>query len=541
MTHPARCRFALLTLLGLPATGAAAQPQGAVCANEEAALTAPDGAPDDQFGFAVSLSGTTAVVGAYLDDSPLMNAGAAHVFEGGAGAWSWTRRLVAPDAAATDRFGASVAIDTDTIAVAAPFDDDGASNAGSVYVYIRSGTEWTGQQKLVAADGGAGDLFGAAIALSGDTLLVGAPFHDHSLTDAGAAYVFVRSGTVWTQQAELRASDGAVMDGFGSKLDLDGDTAVIGVPSDDDAGTSSGSAYVFVRTGTTWTQQQKLTASDPDPVDTFGDAIAVEGDTALIGSPRDDDLGTDAGAAYVFVRSGSTWTQQVKLTAADGAAMDLFGLATALSGDTALLGARWDDDNGMQSGSASFFQRVGTTWLQGTKIVPADGAADDVFGNAVALTSAHALVGAFGKDALGSNSGGAYVFAHASGAASEVGFNGTPPNPAALLPGQTSGPLLGATWDPRIDHTSFFPGALADLLVVTPAPPLNVPTSFGTLLCSLAPPSDLFVTVAGTPFSIAIPSDCSFVGLAVCAQGGSFAPGPVIQLTDALALVLGTR
>src|SRR5205085_941741 len=168
--------------------------------------------------------------------------------------------LTASDGAADDLFGDSVALSGDAALVGAVFDAIGAnSNQGSAYVFVRSGTTWTQQQKLTASDGATNDQFGRSVALSGNTALVGA---DGGNANQGSAYVFVRSGTIWMQQQKLIASDGAVGDFFGVSVALSGETVFVAASSDDiGANASQGSAYVFVRTGTAWTQQQKLTAS----------------------------------------------------------------------------------------------------------------------------------------------------------------------------------------------------------------------------------------------------------------------------------------
>ncbi|MCZ7683466.1 MAG: FG-GAP repeat protein [Sandaracinaceae bacterium] len=204
----------------------------------------------------------------------------------------------------------------------------------------------TEQAKLEASDGAANDQLGWSVALDGDTALVAAVHDDTSGgTDAGSAYVFVRSGTAWTQQAKLEASDGAASDYFGISVALDGDTALVGARADDTSGgTNAGSAYVFVRSGTTWTAQTKLEASDGAAGDAFGYSVALDGDSALVGAPYDDtSRGTNAGSAYLFVRSGTTWTRQARLEAGDGAAEDRFGISVALDGDTALAGAEYGD------------------------------------------------------------------------------------------------------------------------------------------------------------------------------------------------------
>ena len=275
--------------------------------------------------------------------------------------------------------------------------------------------------KLLATDGAAGDQFGYSVALSGDTAVIGARFDDDDVNglESGSAYVFTRTGTTWTQQAKLTAADGAAGDQFGYSVALSGDTAVITADADDDVvnGVDSGSAYVFTRSGTTWTQQAKLTAADGAAGDQFGVRVALSGDTAVIGARFDDDddvNGLDSGSAYVFTRSETTWSQQAKLTAADGAAGDWFGYSVALSGDNALIGAHFDDDdvNGVDSGSAYVFTRSGTTWSQQARLTAADGAAGDQFGGRVAISGDTALIGArlVNDDVNGVDSGAAYVF-----------------------------------------------------------------------------------------------------------------------------------
>jgi len=176
---------------------------------------------------------------------------------------------------------------------------------GSAYVFIRSGTVWTEQQKLVAADGVDNDQLGQWVALSGDTVVAGAYDDDVGANvDQGSAYVFTRSGGVWTQQQQLTAADGAAGDQFGGSVAVVGDTAVVTASSDDvGANADQGSAYVFTRSGTVWTQQQQLTASDGAAGDAFGASAAISGDTAVVGAYTDDvGANTDQGSAYVFTR-----------------------------------------------------------------------------------------------------------------------------------------------------------------------------------------------------------------------------------------------
>ncbi|MCP4700900.1 MAG: hypothetical protein GY862_29205, partial [Gammaproteobacteria bacterium] len=376
-------------------------------------LTANDVAADDHFSDSVSLSGDTALIGASAsyDDCPAdsnCNSGSAYVFTRNGTAWSQQAKLTANDAATQDRFGGSVYLNGDTALIGSYKDDDGGDNSGSAYVFTRNGTAWSQQQKLTANDAATDDLFGISVSLSGDTALIGAYSGDDG-NNSGSVYVFTRSGTVWSQQQKLTADDAAMGDWFGKSVSLSGDTALIGADGDDNGGYTSGSAYVFTRNGTVWSQQAKLTAGDAAVDYAFGKSVSLSGDTALIGAY----WGANSGSAYVFVRSGMVWSQQAKLTADDTA--DMFGISVALSNDTALIGTLGDessnfDDDDFWSGSAYVFVRSGTVWSQQAKLTADDAAAYDRFGTSVALSGDTALIGAYEDDDGSNNSGSAYVF-----------------------------------------------------------------------------------------------------------------------------------
>jgi len=248
-------------------------------------------------------------------------------------------KLVASDAQANDNFGGSVAVSGDTAVIGAYSEATGGSDAGAAYVFTRSGGAWTQQAKLLASDAQANDYFGYSVAVSGDTAVIGAYAEDTGGSTAGAAYVFTRTGGSWTQQAKLMASDAQASDFFGASVAVSGDTAVIGAYREATGGSTAGAAYVFTRTGGSWTQQAKLMASDAQGNDFFGASVAVSGDTAVIGAYSEDTGGSDAGAVYVFTRSGGAWTQQAKLLASDAQSSDQFGFSVAVSGDTAVIGA----------------------------------------------------------------------------------------------------------------------------------------------------------------------------------------------------------
>jgi uncharacterized protein YceK len=374
-------------------------------------LHASDAAAGKVFGAPISLDGDTVLIGAVLGDGNAVNSGCAYVFTRSGKTWTQEAKLFASDGATNDQFGCWVSLSGDTALIGAPWDDDKGVDSGSAYVFTRSGTTWTQQAKLLPSDNTAGDSFAYCVSIDGDTALIGAQ-GDASLVDNGTAYVFTRSGTTWTLEQKLFASDGAAGDCFGFMVSIKGDTALIGADWDDDNGVDSGSAYVFTRSGTTWTQQAKLIASDGVTGDDFsGGGVYLYGDTALIGAYLDDDNGVDSGSAYVFTRSGTTWTQEAKLLPSDGAANDQFSMgAVSLEGDTAFIGAWYNDDNGANSGSAYVFTRSGTTWTQQQKLLASDGAAGDQFGSSVALEGDTAFIGAWFDDDNGANSGSAYVF-----------------------------------------------------------------------------------------------------------------------------------
>ncbi len=378
-------------------------------------LTDNDPAAGDAFGSDTAMDAATAIVGAPGTNAGGDDAGSAFVYvrqsEGTTADWVEQAELTASNAAAGDRFGAAVAIDGNTAIVGAPLDDTTDSNAGSAYVFIRNGSTWSQQAHLTDSFIVAGDFFGGSVGVSGDTAIVGSPNDDLGFNlDAGSAWVIVRTASTWNTEAILTASDFATFDRFGIAVAIDGNTIVVGADRNDDAGSNSGSAYVFVRTGTTWTQQAKLTALDADIGDNFGGSVALKGDTIIIGAPGGlSDPPSYAGSAYVFTRSGTTWTQQAKLTASDAAFNDFFGSSVSLSGDFAVIGAAGDDDQGDASGSTYVFLRSESTWSQQFKLTAVDTATGDEFGRA-AVNGDTFLVGARGHNAGAAAAGAAYVF-----------------------------------------------------------------------------------------------------------------------------------
>lgn len=348
--------------------------------NEIQEITSDDGEADDRFGWSLAIDGDTAVVGAYLNDHIASGSGAAYVFVKNGITWTQQAKLTVSDTAANRWFGYAVAISGETIAV----------GGRDTYIFTRSGTTWTEQARL--PDIGNNEF---SVAIDGDTVVVG---ESRDGLDVGIAYVYTRSGITWTEQAILIASDGENGDQFGISVSIEGDTIVIGAYHDDDNGANSGSAYIFTRSGTIWTEQMKLTADDGEASDEFGRSVSISGDTVIIGARNDDDNITNSGSAYVYTRIGTTWSEQAKLTASDFVPSAFFGVSVAIDGDRAVIGANNTFENGSGSGSAYIFTRSGTTWTEHRKLLASNGAAGDALGRSVAINGTTAIIGAYAKD-----------------------------------------------------------------------------------------------------------------------------------------------
>lgn len=382
----------------------------------ETRLTAADGVAFDSFGTSVTVSGDTAVVGAPGVDYPgVLGAGAAYVFVRSGSTWVLQATLTSTVPAEAEAFGVSVALDGDTAVIGAPgFDPASGKSVGAAYVFVRSGSSWARQGTLGNPNGPDTDYFAYSVAVSGNTAVVGARGDDTpAAASAGAAHVFVRNGTSWTQQATLAGADGESADEFGYSVAVDGDTALVGARADrSPAGRYTGSASVFIRSGNGWTEQAKLTASDGAYDDYFGNSVALDGNSVMVGAPFDDHLGNDEGSAYLFVRAGTYWTQRAKLIAPDAATDDLFGSSVALDGPLAAATAPGDNNRrGRNAGAAYAFARSATGWSERWKLIAADGTAEDFLGLSVAVSGRTVMVGApVAGGPAGESTGAAYAF-----------------------------------------------------------------------------------------------------------------------------------
>ena len=376
-------------------------------------LTAPDAADGDEFGASVSLIGTNIIVGAPKDDDAGDNSGSVYLFSSSG---VQREKFTASDAASNDFFGTSVNYVGNTLVVGAPGNDDSGNGSGSAYVFVSAGRSgWSEQQKLTASDADSFDNFGYAVAVSGDSVVISALNDEPAGAGSGSAYVFTRSGSTWSEQDKLTASDGAKFDSFGQSVGISGDSVVVGAPGNSDDGDSSGSAYVFTRSGTTWSEQQKLTASDAETFDSFGISVGISGDTVVVGVEGDDDAADAAGAVFSFKRSGTTWTEHQKLTAPDAGDSDIFGRSVGIDGDSVIVGAYIDTVGGVSAaGSAYMYSTLGGSSFQPIDKVTAIADIQDGDGHnaAVAIDGDVAVIGAHKfSNASGSDIGAAYVFA----------------------------------------------------------------------------------------------------------------------------------
>ena len=376
---------------------------------EQDKLLASDGAADDRFGSSVEINGNDAIVGAYFDDiSGQTKAGSVYVFVYGGASWTQQQKLTASDYAANDEFGWSVSVDGDYAIVGAHKEDGSGTERGAAYVFYRSGSSWTEQQKLIPGDTADGDYFGKSVSIDGEYAIIGAPGKN---SDQGFSYIFKRTGTVWTQMTKvgaagsnklgwsvsismpcvimgaygtnsnvgaahiyelvgsswygkgaLTASDGVTADLFGISVAIDDDYAICGSQGHDLTAGGEGAAYIFEKPTTGWastTETQKITASDNQGGDGFGKSVSVDGDGIIVSSPDEDDIGAARGAAYIFYRSGSSWSEQQKLTSGDAADGDYFGWGVSISSNTAISGAYAEDNtNGADAGSAYIFENT---------------------------------------------------------------------------------------------------------------------------------------------------------------------------------------
>ncbi len=389
---------------------------GAPPVSMQTKLFADDAFKDSGFGWAVAIDSDTAVVSAFADYD---NTGAVYVYARTNSGWQQVSKLTASDGMGGDYLGISIAVSGDTVVVGAALDDNaGGTDAGAVYVFVKPQGGWPDVKnedfKLTAPDSGAGRGFGGAVALKGNTLVVGAPGKDDSVMP-GEVFVYEGSASTWNLKATLSVADLGGTDSYGTALGFDGNTIAVGAFGKDN---SKGVVYVYHKPAAGWSNKDYdalLGADDGTENNYFGGSIAVDGDTILVGANGDDSGGgRKSGSAYVFKRVGENWQQKTKLIASDSRPNDNFGYSVALAGDRAVVGASHFSD--ATSDSIYIFIRSGTSWAELGKLSDPDDKAESKFGTAVAIDEGATVVigGAFGADVgtdrAGKDAGAAYLF-----------------------------------------------------------------------------------------------------------------------------------
>jgi hypothetical protein len=381
--------------------------------DELAKLLPEDGELEDYFGSTVAMAGNVAVVGVPYDDDNGDNAGAVYVFTGSGSDWAQRAKLLPSDGEALDFLGAAVAVGEwydglYLLVTGAPRADDNGLNSGAAYLFLGDGWYWYQAAKILAYDGAPENLFGGSVAISGQTIVVGVGGINTVGEYNGSAYVYRFGDGQLRGVDKLVASDGAEADLFDVRVAIDGDIAVIGAPYDDENGRESGSAYVFRYVDGEWVEEAKLLASDGAAY--FGWSVDVAGETVVIGARGELwQYGSDPtpGAVYVFQYQDGQWTQTAIL---ETGASDWFGASVSIDGDALLVGAPYDVENGTGSGAAYAFRYTGANWSQVGKLLPSDAAMWDQFGCGVALSGDNAVIGALRDDDGAINAGSAYVF-----------------------------------------------------------------------------------------------------------------------------------
>jgi len=477
--------IASILLLGLIQFNSSLATDGSL--HEFKKLTASDAVLGDRFGASVSISGDTVVVGAFGDEG---FTGSAYIFQkdqGGANNWGEVKKITASDAAAVDFFGDLVSISGDTVVVGARNGDSIISNTGSAYIFQKDqggANNWGEVKKITASDAASSDLFGGSVSISGDTVVVGARNEgDMFFSRTGAAYIFQKDqggANNWGEVKKITASDAAATDVFGGSVSISGDTVVVGATDEDDGclpiinpDCNSGSAYIFDRNeggADNWGEVKKIGASDGDVEDLFGGSVSISGDTVVVGSTGDDDVGfeSNSGSAYIFDRNeggADNWGEIKKITASDAAASDRFGNSVSISGDTVVVGAVAADDAGSSSGSAYIFERNeggADNWGEIVKSFASDGATLDFFSTSASISGDTFVVGAFFDDDgclpsinIDCNSGSAYLLSTLDSDGDGI-LDGADNCPTTFNPTQTNhdGDGTGDACDPNTEITT---------------------------------------------------------------------------------------
>lgn len=379
-------------------------------------LVGNDTAADDYFGSSVSIHNDLLLIGAFYDDEPHSKSGAGFIFERNGSSWSQISKLVSNSPATNDAMGFDVSIGGSVAVLGAPWDDTASANgiiynAGSASVFVDSGGSWSELQKLTASDATVEDKFGWNVNTDGSTIAVGAPNADtNTIVDSGAVYLFTNVNGSWVEQAKLIDPDIGADQQFGRSTAIAGDVLAVGAYKSDVAADDAGAVYIFQKINGLWSHQETLTAADAAAGDGFGEYVAIDGNLLLIGSWLTDDNGNNSGSAYIFYHNGTSWVEDAKLLASDGASGDRLGFRVDIQNGVAAVGARADDHaGGFDAGSTYLFKQINGNWQQLTKLIAHDAQPEDNMGIGVAISSSVVASSAERSDQNGVDSGSVYI------------------------------------------------------------------------------------------------------------------------------------
>jgi len=367
----------------------------------EKKILASDGASHNYFGWTSYIDGDHALVGAPCASN---DQGAVYAFKRDGTDWFEEQKLIGSDTGPVDNFGCSVSIDGDYAIIGCEKHDGDGYDHGSAYIFKLDGSTWSEEENLFASDGATGDQFGYSVSIDGDYAIVGAFNDDDNGDGSGSAYIFKEESSGWVEVQKLTASDGSSGDWFGYSVSIDGDYAAVGAFL---VNNSAGALYIFKNNGSSWFEEQIIIPSDCERGDNFARSICINGDYVFAGSAADDDHGGMSGSAYIFKNTGSSWVEAQKLTDPQGEEGDLFGRSVSINEDYAIVGASGDDGG---TGSAHVFKNDVSGWMQEKKLTASDGQTADDFGWSVSTDGNNFIVGAKTDDDNGQNSGSAYVY-----------------------------------------------------------------------------------------------------------------------------------
>lgn len=389
-------------ILALTLAGGTARAQ---CVYDEFELIPDDVAVGDTFSWA-DVDGDMVVLGLSRSDTTLVDTGAVYIYRLDAGGASQEGKLVPADVSTGDLFGRVVKAHGDVVVAVAPHHDALGTDSGAAYVFRFDGVTWVEEQKLTASDGAAFDRFGASLGLSGDVIAVGT----WEAATGGAVYVFRYDGSTWVQEQKI-ADPGMPGNRFAYSLDVSADVLAVAAYLDDDKGFDAGAAYIFGYEGASWVQKQKVVASDGASGDLFGKGLAVDGDLLICGGNRADAPAFDSGAAWLFRNDGSQWVEEQKLVPSNGGATERFGTASDIRGNVVSVSARLKDTGGLiDAGAGYIFAFDGSAWIETDFLEATDPVDLDQFGHGLATDGKTAVGLSVFHQHAGVPTGAAYVF-----------------------------------------------------------------------------------------------------------------------------------